>query len=184
MVNVRDRGLVVLTGCGHSGIMNIVRHAQKLTGDDKHPRAGRRPPPQRPVVREDHRAHLDALTEFSPDYLVSHALHRPPRAARDRRQIPRRVHPEQRRHTTRIRCVRAHAKPPLLARNETRLYASSEELIEGSDVRHSLPVAVDGAVDDHGAGRDVPSSSGALGSIMAGRERRLQLLGPRQRGSW
>jgi 7,8-dihydropterin-6-yl-methyl-4-(beta-D-ribofuranosyl)aminobenzene 5'-phosphate synthase len=33
IANVRDKGLVVLTGCGHSGIVNIVRHAQKLTGE-------------------------------------------------------------------------------------------------------------------------------------------------------
>ncbi len=32
VVYVRDRGLVVLTGCGHAGIVNIVRYAQKLTG--------------------------------------------------------------------------------------------------------------------------------------------------------
>jgi 7,8-dihydropterin-6-yl-methyl-4-(beta-D-ribofuranosyl)aminobenzene 5'-phosphate synthase len=34
-VNVRDRGLVVLTGCGHAGAVNIVRHAQRLTGVDR-----------------------------------------------------------------------------------------------------------------------------------------------------
>ena len=32
MVRVRDRGLVVLSGCGHAGIVNTVRYAQKLTG--------------------------------------------------------------------------------------------------------------------------------------------------------
>ncbi|MCF7549669.1 MBL fold metallo-hydrolase [Pseudonocardia sp. WMMC193] len=32
VVHVRDRGLVVLTGCGHAGAVNIVRHAQRLTG--------------------------------------------------------------------------------------------------------------------------------------------------------
>ncbi|MDN5914121.1 MAG: MBL fold metallo-hydrolase [Pseudonocardia sp.] len=34
VVNVRDRGLVVLTGCGHAGAVNIVRHALRLTGHD------------------------------------------------------------------------------------------------------------------------------------------------------
>jgi 7,8-dihydropterin-6-yl-methyl-4-(beta-D-ribofuranosyl)aminobenzene 5'-phosphate synthase len=33
IVNVRDRGLVILTGCGHAGAVNIVRHAQALTGE-------------------------------------------------------------------------------------------------------------------------------------------------------
>lgn len=32
IVHVRDRGLVILTGCGHAGIVNIVRHAKRLTG--------------------------------------------------------------------------------------------------------------------------------------------------------
>lgn len=32
VVHVRDRGLMVLTGCGHAGAVNIVRHAQRLTG--------------------------------------------------------------------------------------------------------------------------------------------------------
>lgn len=32
VVSVRGRGLVVLTGCGHAGVVNIVRHAMRLTG--------------------------------------------------------------------------------------------------------------------------------------------------------
>jgi 7,8-dihydropterin-6-yl-methyl-4-(beta-D-ribofuranosyl)aminobenzene 5'-phosphate synthase len=32
MVNVRDRGLVVVSGCSHSGIINVLRYAQHLTG--------------------------------------------------------------------------------------------------------------------------------------------------------
>jgi 7,8-dihydropterin-6-yl-methyl-4-(beta-D-ribofuranosyl)aminobenzene 5'-phosphate synthase len=31
VVNVRGRGLMVLTGCGHAGAINIVRYAQRLT---------------------------------------------------------------------------------------------------------------------------------------------------------
>jgi 7,8-dihydropterin-6-yl-methyl-4-(beta-D-ribofuranosyl)aminobenzene 5'-phosphate synthase len=34
VVHVRGRGLVVLTGCGHAGAVNIVRHALRLTGVD------------------------------------------------------------------------------------------------------------------------------------------------------
>lgn len=35
VVDLRGRGLVVLTGCGHSGAINILRHAQRLTGVDR-----------------------------------------------------------------------------------------------------------------------------------------------------
>ncbi len=35
VANVRGRGLVVLTGCGHSGIVNILRYARKLTGQER-----------------------------------------------------------------------------------------------------------------------------------------------------
>jgi 7,8-dihydropterin-6-yl-methyl-4-(beta-D-ribofuranosyl)aminobenzene 5'-phosphate synthase len=32
---VRDKGLVILTGCGHAGLINIVRYAKRLTGIDR-----------------------------------------------------------------------------------------------------------------------------------------------------
>jgi 7,8-dihydropterin-6-yl-methyl-4-(beta-D-ribofuranosyl)aminobenzene 5'-phosphate synthase len=35
VVHVRDKGLVVLTGCGHAGIINIVRYAKRVTGIDQ-----------------------------------------------------------------------------------------------------------------------------------------------------
>ena len=33
--NVRDRGLVIITSCGHGGIINTVRHAREVTGIEK-----------------------------------------------------------------------------------------------------------------------------------------------------
>lgn len=32
IIHVRRKGLVIITGCGHAGIINIVRNAQKITG--------------------------------------------------------------------------------------------------------------------------------------------------------
>jgi 7,8-dihydropterin-6-yl-methyl-4-(beta-D-ribofuranosyl)aminobenzene 5'-phosphate synthase len=33
--NVRDRGLVIISSCGHSGIVNTIKHVQAITGIDK-----------------------------------------------------------------------------------------------------------------------------------------------------
>src|SRR5580704_8308425 len=33
VVNVRDRGLVIVSGCSHAGAINVLRHAQRLTGE-------------------------------------------------------------------------------------------------------------------------------------------------------
>ena len=33
VVNVRDRGLVILSGCSHAGAINVLFHAQRLTGE-------------------------------------------------------------------------------------------------------------------------------------------------------
>ncbi len=34
-MNVKGKGLVVLTGCSHAGVVNTVRHAMKTTGVEK-----------------------------------------------------------------------------------------------------------------------------------------------------
>ncbi len=35
IINVKSKGLVIITGCGHSGIINTIRNAQQLTGIDQ-----------------------------------------------------------------------------------------------------------------------------------------------------
>ena len=34
-MNAKGKGLVVLSGCAHRGIVNTVKHAQRMTGTDK-----------------------------------------------------------------------------------------------------------------------------------------------------
>jgi 7,8-dihydropterin-6-yl-methyl-4-(beta-D-ribofuranosyl)aminobenzene 5'-phosphate synthase len=33
VVDVKDKGLLIVTGCGHAGVVNICRYARRLTGD-------------------------------------------------------------------------------------------------------------------------------------------------------
>jgi 7,8-dihydropterin-6-yl-methyl-4-(beta-D-ribofuranosyl)aminobenzene 5'-phosphate synthase len=35
ILNVKDRGLVIITGCGHAGIINTLNYAKELTGEDR-----------------------------------------------------------------------------------------------------------------------------------------------------
>lgn len=35
VLDIQEKGLVVITGCGHAGIINTVRHAQRITGVQK-----------------------------------------------------------------------------------------------------------------------------------------------------
>jgi 7,8-dihydropterin-6-yl-methyl-4-(beta-D-ribofuranosyl)aminobenzene 5'-phosphate synthase len=35
ILNIKEKGLVVITGCGHSGIINIINYAKELTGEDR-----------------------------------------------------------------------------------------------------------------------------------------------------
>ncbi|HKG70593.1 MAG TPA: MBL fold metallo-hydrolase, partial [Nitrososphaeraceae archaeon] len=35
ILTVKDKGLVIITGCGHAGIINTLNYAKELTGEDK-----------------------------------------------------------------------------------------------------------------------------------------------------
>ncbi len=35
IMNVRNKGLIILTGCGHAGIINTIKFAKKITGIEK-----------------------------------------------------------------------------------------------------------------------------------------------------
>jgi 7,8-dihydropterin-6-yl-methyl-4-(beta-D-ribofuranosyl)aminobenzene 5'-phosphate synthase len=70
VVHVRGRGLVVLTGCGHAGAVNIARHAIRLTGVDRlHALLGGfhlSGPAFEPVIEPT----VAAFTAMEPDLLV------------------------------------------------------------------------------------------------------------------
>ena len=70
VAHVRGRGLVVLTGCGHGGAVNIARHALRLTGVDRlHALLGGfhlSGPAFEPIIEPT----IAALTDLAPDVVV------------------------------------------------------------------------------------------------------------------
>ncbi len=70
VMRLRGKGLVVLSGCAHAGIVNTVRHAQECTGCDRvHAVMGGfhlTGPQFEPVIRPT----LDALKALGPDYVI------------------------------------------------------------------------------------------------------------------
>ncbi len=70
VINVKDKGLVVLSGCAHAGIINTVEYARKITGvDHVHAVLGGfhlTGPAFAPVIQPT----LDAMKRINPDYVV------------------------------------------------------------------------------------------------------------------
>jgi 7,8-dihydropterin-6-yl-methyl-4-(beta-D-ribofuranosyl)aminobenzene 5'-phosphate synthase len=70
VAHVRGKGLVILTGCGHAGIVNIARYVRKLAGGERiHAIVGGfhlNGPLFEPIIG----ATCDALAELDPDVLV------------------------------------------------------------------------------------------------------------------
>jgi len=70
VVNLRDKGLVVLTGCGHAGVVNILGHVTRLTGEDKvHALLGGFHLGGR-AMQNRIRPTVEAIAKFDPTYLV------------------------------------------------------------------------------------------------------------------
>ena len=70
VANVKDKGLVILSGCAHSGIINTVKYAQAVTGIDNifavmggFHLGG---PNMEPVIR----ATIEELKQLRPDYII------------------------------------------------------------------------------------------------------------------
>jgi 7,8-dihydropterin-6-yl-methyl-4-(beta-D-ribofuranosyl)aminobenzene 5'-phosphate synthase len=70
VASVRGKGLVVLTGCGHSGIVNILRYVRKLTGEDRIHAVIGGFHLSGPLFEKIITPTCDALAELAPDYLV------------------------------------------------------------------------------------------------------------------
>ena len=70
IVNVRNKGLVVLTGCGHAGVVNTLKHARDMTGvKDIHAVIGGfhlTGPIFEPIIVPT----IQALKEFNPGVIV------------------------------------------------------------------------------------------------------------------
>ena len=70
VLNLAEKGLVVLSGCAHSGIINTVRHAREVTGISKvHAIMGGfhlSGPVFEPIIQDT----VAALKEMAPDYII------------------------------------------------------------------------------------------------------------------
>jgi hypothetical protein len=98
VVSLGDRGLVILSGCGHAGIVNTVRYARKLTGNDAVAAIVGGFPPQRSDVRADHRAHGRCARRAITLASGARPLHGLESGTSARDTVPRRVRHEHRRH--------------------------------------------------------------------------------------
>ncbi|MCD6281724.1 MAG: MBL fold metallo-hydrolase [Deltaproteobacteria bacterium] len=78
VINLKTKGLVVLTGCAHSGVINTIHHAIEVTGVEKvHAVIGGfhlSGPQFEPAIQPT----IDAMKEIGPDYVApTHCTGRP-----------------------------------------------------------------------------------------------------------
>ncbi len=98
ILHVRDKGLVVLTGCGHAGHREHPSLRSQAHRRRARVRGNRRLPPQRAAVRANHPRCLRRARGARPAGHRSGTLHGVEGGSRPGRSVPERFHPEQRRH--------------------------------------------------------------------------------------
>ena len=70
VLNLRGEGLIVITGCGHAGVVNILRHVTRLTGTGQvHALIGGFHLGSRAMLNRIAPT-VEAIAAFNPDYLV------------------------------------------------------------------------------------------------------------------
>jgi 7,8-dihydropterin-6-yl-methyl-4-(beta-D-ribofuranosyl)aminobenzene 5'-phosphate synthase len=72
VVNVKNKGLVILSGCGHAGIMNTIDYAKKASEIDKVHAVlgGFHLPADGGIYEEAIQPTLEGLLETDPDYII------------------------------------------------------------------------------------------------------------------
>jgi 7,8-dihydropterin-6-yl-methyl-4-(beta-D-ribofuranosyl)aminobenzene 5'-phosphate synthase len=72
VANISDKGLVILTGCGHAGVINTINYAKKITGVDKVYAVigGFHLPADGGIYEEAIDPTLKALQKANPEYIV------------------------------------------------------------------------------------------------------------------
>ena len=71
IINVAGKGLVVMTACGHAGVINTIRHDQNITGVERvHAVMGGFHTGFPGVPQENARHTIDALQEFAPEIVA------------------------------------------------------------------------------------------------------------------
>ena len=72
VANVKNKGIVILTGCGHAGVINTINYAKKITGVDKIYAVigGFHLPADRGIYEETIDSTLKELQKANPEYIV------------------------------------------------------------------------------------------------------------------
>jgi 7,8-dihydropterin-6-yl-methyl-4-(beta-D-ribofuranosyl)aminobenzene 5'-phosphate synthase len=98
VVHIRGKGLLVVTGCGHAGAVNIVRHRPATDRGTPPARPPGRPAPKWRVPRAQHRPHRRSTHRHGARLAGARALHRMASPARLRGRATRQLGAGQQRN--------------------------------------------------------------------------------------